>query len=99
MRCIASLSSIPAKHSPHPPSVPYAALEELPRFIVPMMVSAGPAIEADWALEVKSGRHARGSQNGWFPRRASNGKLMPLRAIAMPRSGNRTRLLIYVTSG
>ena len=30
-----------------------AALEELPRFIVPMLVSAGPAIEADRALEVK----------------------------------------------
>ena len=29
-----------------------AALEELPRLIVPMLVSAGPAIEADWALEV-----------------------------------------------
>ena len=26
---------------------------ELPRFVVPMLVSAGPAIEADWALEVK----------------------------------------------
>jgi hypothetical protein len=29
------------------------ALEKLPRFIVSMLVSAGRAIEADWALEVK----------------------------------------------
>jgi hypothetical protein len=33
--------------------VRYVALEEFPRFVVPMLVSAGPAIEADWALDVK----------------------------------------------
>jgi hypothetical protein len=33
--------------------VRYAALGELPRFVVPMMASASPAIEAGWALEVK----------------------------------------------
>ena len=46
------LSSIPATRAPEPPCVRYAALEKLPRFVVPMLVSAGPAIEADWALEV-----------------------------------------------
>jgi hypothetical protein len=30
-----------------------AALESSPGFIGPMLVSASPAIEADWALEVK----------------------------------------------
>jgi hypothetical protein len=33
--------------------VRYAALEKRPRLIVPMLMSAGAAIEADWALEVK----------------------------------------------
>jgi hypothetical protein len=47
------LSSIPAKRAPHPPCVRYAALEKLPRFVAPMLVSAGPAIEADRALEVE----------------------------------------------
>jgi hypothetical protein len=40
------LSSIPAKRAPHPPCVRYAALEKRPRLIVPMLVSAAPAIEA-----------------------------------------------------
>jgi len=47
------LSSIPAKRCPDAPCVRYAALAKLPRFIVPMLVSAGLAIDADWALEVK----------------------------------------------
>ena len=34
--------------------MPDAPLEELPRFIVPMLASAGPApTDAGWALEVK----------------------------------------------
>ena len=36
--CIAPLSSSPAKRAPYPPCVRYAALEKLPRFIMPMLV-------------------------------------------------------------
>jgi len=33
--------------------VRYAALGKRPRFVVPLLVSAGSAIEAGWAVEVK----------------------------------------------
>ena len=48
--------------SPYPPFVHDAALEELPRFVPPMLATAGPApSEPGWAPEVKWAACARSS--------------------------------------